>query len=104
MDTFSIKRGDTSPSIRYALKPATADIAGSTVQFQMRSRSGVLIIDSPATVVSGFPAVVQYDWQAPDTDAAGLFDAEFRVTYYDGGIETFPNTSFIPVRIMDDVR
>lgn len=104
MDTFSIKRGDTSPTIRFALKPATVDIAGSTVQFQMRSRSGVLTVDQPATVVSGLPAVVQYVWQETDTAVAGLFEAEFRVTYFDGGVETFPNTGFIPVRIMDDVR
>ena len=104
MDKFSIKRGDTSPAIRFALSPATNDIAGSTVQFQMRSRSGVLIVDQPASIVTGLPPVVQYAWEALDTDVAGLFDAEFRVTYADGAIETFPNTSFIPVRIMEDVR
>lgn len=104
MDAFSIKRGDTSPAIRFALLPATLDIAGSTVQFQMRSRSGVMVIDQPAQIVTDLPPVVQYLWQPADTAIAGLFEAEFRVTYVDGAIETFPNTEFIPVRIAEDVR
>ena len=104
MDTFVIKRGDTSPAIRFALKPATNDIGGSLVQFQMRSRTGTLIVDEPATIVSDLPPIVQYVWTAPDTDNAGIFEAEFRVTYADGGIETFPNSGFIAVRIGEDVR
>ena len=104
MDAFVIKRGDTSPAIRFALKPVTNDIGGSLVQFQMRSRSGVVIVDQPALIVSDLPPVVQYNWVAPDTDTAGVFEAEFRITYADGGIETFPNSGFIPVRIGDDVR
>ena len=34
---------------------------------------------------------------------ADLFEAEFRVTFADGSIETFPNAGFIPVRINEDV-
>ena len=104
MDTFFIKRGDTSPTLRFALKPATIDIDGSAVQFQMRSRSGALVVDAPAVIVAGLPPVVQYTWTAPDTAIAGLYDAEFRITYADGGVETFPNTSFIPIRVMEDVN
>lgn len=104
MDAFVIKRGDTSPAIRFAMKPVTNDIGGSLVQFQMRGRDGTLLVDQPATIVSGLPPVVQYNWTAPDTETAGVFDAEFRVTYADGGIETFPNSGFIPVRIGEDVR
>lgn len=104
MDAFVIKRGDTSPAIRFALKPVTNDIGGSLVQFQMRSRSGVVIVDQPALIVSDIPPVVQYNWTAPDTETPGVFDAEFRVTYADGAIETFPNIGFISVRIGADVR
>ena len=104
MDAFVIKRGDTSPAIRFALKPVTNDIGGSLVQFQMRSRSGVVIVDQPALIVSDLPPVVQFNWRAVDTETAGVFEAEFRITYADGGIETFPNSGFIPVRVGEDVR
>ena len=86
MDVFFIKRGDTSPAIRYAMKPVTNDIGGALVQFQMRRRNSVLIIDQPATIVSELPPVVQYNWTALDTQASGQFEAEFRVTYADGGV------------------
>ena len=104
MDAFHIKRGDTSPAIRYALEPATVVLTGATVRFQMRARNGAVLMDVAALVVTatGTPTV-EYSWQAGDTATAGLYEAEFRVTYADGKIETFPNDGFIPVRVNEDV-
>lgn len=104
MKIFQIKRGDTSPVLRFALEPTTQSIAGASVRFQMRSKALALMVDEPATIVSELPGVVEYAWREIDTETAGVFDAEFKVTYADGGIETFPNTTFIFVRIMEDVR
>ncbi len=104
-ETFFIKRGDTSPAIRYVLEPATTILSGATVRFQMRERGGALVIDASAlvTAATGTPAV-QYNWLAADTGTAGQFEAEFRVVYADGSIETFPNSGYITVRIAEDVR
>jgi hypothetical protein len=104
MDAFPIKRGDTSPAIRYALEPATVVLTGATVRFQMRARNGAVLMDVAALVVTatGTPTV-EYSWQAGDTATPGLYEAEFRVTYADGKIETFPNEGFIPVRVNEDV-
>jgi hypothetical protein len=104
MNGFTIKRGDTAPAIRYALEPATVDLTGATVRFQMRARNGSVILDVGALVVTatGTPTV-EYSWQAGDTATAGLYEAEFRVTYADGKIETFPNGGFIRVGINQDV-
>ena len=104
MDGFTIKRGDTSPAIRYALEPATVVLTGATVRFQMRARNGAVLMDVAALVVpaTGTPTV-EYSWQAGDTATAGLYEAEFRVTYADGKIETFPNAGFIQVRVNQDV-
>ena len=104
MDSFTIKRGDTSPAIRYALEPATVVLTGATVRFQMRARNGAVLMDVAALVVTatGTPTV-EYSWQAGDTATAGLYEAEFRVTYADGKIETFPNDGFILVRVNEDV-
>jgi hypothetical protein len=102
--TFTIKRGDTSPAIRYALLPETVNLGAAAVQFQMRPfRGSETLIDAAAEIISNLPPVVQYNWQAGDTDAAALFQAEFRVTYSDGTVETFPNSDFILVNIVDDV-
>jgi hypothetical protein len=104
IETFHIKRGDTLPALGLALEPSGLSLAGATVRFRMRRRAGDMVLDRPALAmtVSG-RASVEYGWQAGDTAEAGAFEAEFRVVYADGAIETFPNAGFIPVRIGEDV-
>jgi hypothetical protein len=104
MQKFIIKRGDTSPALRFALLPDSVSLAGATVRFQMRLRSGGTVIDRPAEIETVFaPAVVAHLWQPGETDQAGRFEAEFRATYMDGTVETFPNLGFIEVFITEDV-
>ena len=56
---FVIKRGDTSPALRFALLPDSVLLAGATVRFQMRPRGGATVIDRSASIHSVFqPAVV----------------------------------------------
>lgn len=104
-DTFYIKRGDTRASLLYELFPESTDLTGATVRFSMRPLNGVAVIDRAAAAIvtpTGTPSV-RYDWQPGDTATAGAFEAEFEVTYADGGVQTFPNVGFIPVRIGADV-
>lgn len=106
IETFHLKRGDTSPSLLYALSPATTDLTGATVRFNLRPANGgsVKVSRAAAVVVTetGTPTV-RYDWQAADTDTAGYFDGEFEVTYAGGAIETFPNSGYIRVTIGEDI-
>ncbi len=104
-DTHFIKRGDTSPSLLYALEPASVVLTGATVRFNMRDAAGAVIVNrAAATIVTatGTPTV-RYDWVGADTDTAGFFDAEFEVTYAGGAVETFPNNGFIRVNIDGDI-
>ena len=104
MQKFIIKRGDTSPALRYALLPDSISLAGASVRFQMRLRGGATLIDRPAEIETVFtPAVVAHLWQRGETDQVGRFEAEFRVTYMDGTIETFPNLGFIEIFVTEDV-
>jgi hypothetical protein len=101
---FTIKRGDTSPALRFALLPESVSLAGATVRFQMRARGGGTLIDRPAEILTVFePAVVAHLWQPGETDQPGRHEAEFRVTYLDGTVETFPNLGFIEVFVTEDV-
>jgi hypothetical protein len=101
---FVIKRGDTSPALRFALLPDSVSLAGASVQFQMRLRGGDTVIDRAASILTVFqPAVVVHAWQPGDTETPGRYEAEFRVTYMDGTVETFPNLGFIEVFITEDV-
>ena len=104
MSSFSIKRGDTSPTILYTLSPKV-NLSGATVVFNMRGLSGPAVVDRGPAEIVGDPmdAVVSYAWQPGDTAQAGYFRAEFEVTYADGSVETFPNAEFIGVNIGRDL-
>lgn len=104
-DTFFIKARDTSPSLIYALRPASVDLTGATVRFSMRTQAGVILINRAAAVIvtpTGAPTV-RYDWQTGNADEPGVHEAEFEVTYANGRIETFPNDSFIAVAVTGDI-
>ena len=106
MRSFHIKRGDTSPSLVYALSPASVVLTGASVVFSLRNRAtGTVVVSRAAAVVeiaTGTPTI-RYDWPAGDTDAAGIYDAEFEVTYSDLSVETFPNASNITIVITEDI-
>ena len=91
-ETFTIQEGDTSPGIQYTLSPAV-DITGATVVFSMRGRHAASnkVDRQSATISQASPGIVQYAFQAADTDTPGYYWGEFEVTYGDGRIETFPS-------------
>jgi hypothetical protein len=104
-EMFYLKEGDTSPSLVYSLSPATVDLTGATVVFNMRLNNGAVKVNRAAAVIvteTGTPTV-RYDWNAADTDTAGFYSAEFEVTYAGGAVETFPNSDFIAVSITGDI-
>jgi len=106
MADFFIKRNDTSPSLRAICKDgdgAVLDITGSTVRFHMFDSAGTEVVDAAASIEDASGGIVQYDWNAADTDVSGFFKAEFEVTYSDSTIETFPNYDYIKIRISDDL-
>lgn len=111
MADFTIKEGDTSPTIEFALQDAqgdAVDVTGSEVRFLMRRLgSDTLIIDDDTTgavkIADPTGGIVQYDWQAGDTDRADIYQAEWEVTFASGQKETFPNTDFISIEIQRDL-
>ncbi len=100
---FTLREGDTSPALEYTMSPADVELGGATVRFHMVKDDGTVTIDNVSdgvTVVDETdPPKVSYQWQIGDTDARGRYEAEFRVTYEDGSVETFPARGFIPVLI-----
>jgi hypothetical protein len=126
--SFTIKRGDTDPSIiAQALYPDPSNLAnmipwpipgGSAVKFTMRdvadfsgatrtSFAGAPKVHATASIDDAANGIMSYGWVAADTDTDGLFRAEFEVT---SGSETrtFPvgvdsARNWIAVTIVDDL-
>ena len=107
MSTFYIKQNDTVPSIRATLKNGSGnavDLASTTIRFHMRALGGTSAkVDAVASVINANTGIVQYDWDAADTDTVGSYQAEFEVTYSDSTVETFPNNGYILIKITDDI-
>lgn len=106
MADFLIKRGDTLPELERTLTDASGavDLSGASVVFRMASReSGATVVDRSATVVSASAGTVKYAWQTGDTATAGTYSAEFRVTFGDGRILTFPNVGTISIEIAPNI-
>jgi len=110
---FSIKSGDTSPSIAYVpILQADQILTGATVVFSAVGDNGLLTIDKQAasiamidvdgegTMEEGF----KYDWKTADTLTMGLLKkGEFQVTFADGSIETFPNVGYIDLTMTEEL-
>tara|TARA_R110000803_G_scaffold61711_1_gene121704 strand:- start:212 stop:532 length:321 start_codon:yes stop_codon:yes gene_type:complete len=104
---FSIKQNDTSPSLQATLKDASQSpvlLSGATVMFHMKSVDGTVKVNQPMTITNADGGVVQYSWQAVDTDTVGTYYVEFEVTYADASIETFPNNGNRVVSVVRELN
>lgn len=108
-----ITQGDTGPSIVATLVDEAGvvvdltGVVGTDVRFHMIDPSSATekVDNNSNTSVLSPPTdgKVQYDWQAADTDTAGLFDGEFQVTFPGGQIITFPNYRYFTILIREEV-
>jgi hypothetical protein len=108
MADFYLKKGDTLSAIEITCKDANGvavNLTGATVKFSMKltSTGAVKVSLASATIVSATGGIVSYSWAAADVDTAGEYSGEFQVTFSAGGIQTFPNSSDIPISIRADV-
>ena len=106
--TFFIKRNDDQPTLDVALrddKNRPVDVTGASVVFHMRNTADdtTKISGASVTVLAAAKGEVRYSWTTTNTNTAGNFEAEFQVTFSDGGVQTFPNDGYIDVIITEDV-
>ena len=105
-ETFTIKRNDTSPAIRWELEDPDTNLVGASVVFNMKNTvTGALVIDrGTAEVVEGADRpTLGYNWAEGDTAVAGLYEAEFEITFADESVETTPNSENIVVKVVVDL-
>lgn len=108
MADFYIKKGDDEPALERILEDINGDVvnlSGASVQFLMK-RAGATTPKVDAAAEIGDPAtagIVSYAWAAGDTDTEGEYDAEFQVTFAGGAVQTFPNDSYLRIRVTRDL-
>jgi len=103
-ETFTIKRGDTSPGIKYQITlGAGQTLVGATAIFKMKSINGTTLKVNAAASVDNATNVLSYAWVSADTNTADIFRAEFEVTYADTKVETFPNEGYIQINVVSDL-
>ncbi len=109
---FHIKLGDNSSNLFVTLEDENGD-ATSIENAQLRFKlgpiaGGTLVIDEPATNAQngdgtdGTTGNAFYSWTTLPTDA-GFYQAEFEVTYLSGDVQTFPNSGYISVYVLEDL-
>lgn len=97
---ITIKQGDTRHAIKATLKDVNGnpvDLTGATVNFFMATRRSEILVNKEALQQDGQVWAI---FEEGETDTPGLMEAEFRVSYPDGRVESFPHDSYLQVKIM----
>jgi len=101
---IDIKQGDTRHAIQATLKNTNGDpvnLTGTTVRFFM-GKVGQIVIENDARQTE-VPGEVWYVFNEGETDVPGFYNVEFRVTYADGKVETFPHNQTLKLRIHERI-
>lgn len=107
-DTW-MKTRDTAPVITSTLRDRDlnpVDISGATVRIYVRELRGETILDDDATNAQvgdgsdGTKGFVNYTVE--DLDPGG-YRYEWEVVYGGGAIETFPNSGYLSLAVLDDL-
>jgi hypothetical protein len=107
---FTIKKGDTLPTINATLttgpsaqSQSAVNLTSASVVLVLKATGGGSALRKTASIVSAVAGTVKYDWVGGDTATAGTYNAEWEVTFSGGGIQTFPNDGYFQITIADDL-
>lgn len=114
-DRATFKVGDLEPPLEVQLLDGATAVNLSNavgVDFVMRDRVstgaavGVVRARGAMAVADQAlrPGVVTYRWQPGDTDRAGVFSAEVRVTWPGDRPQTFPSRRYLLVELLADLH
>jgi hypothetical protein len=107
---FKIKQHDTLPDYVVTLLDSNGnpiDLSTvASVQFLMRptGTQGTPTVNEAMEIV-GDPTEgsCQYSWQGGDTDASGVYDVEYELTFNNGKVLTIPTDKYDALTVYDDI-
>jgi hypothetical protein len=101
-----LKRNDTKKPLKAVLSNESGpiDLTGCTVRFIMSdAMTRVTKINREALIQDAGNGTVWVVFEQGDTDTPGTFKAEFKLTYSDYRVETFPDNGYIFIEIQKDL-
>ena len=101
------KQGDTAPALAEQLFDGTGaavSLAGASVKFMAWFPGDTTVkINAAATITDAATGKVSYTPTALNTDTVGDLMCEWQVTFGGGAVETFPNSNWQKIRVLDDI-
>ena len=108
MANFIIKRNDLRKDLERTLviDDSVVDLSSAdTVEFHLneRPKSDTNILNENANIKDAANGVVEYQWADGDTDLEPrTYFYEFQVNWDNGDPQTFPNTGFKTLKIVEE--
>lgn len=106
MSEIARKQNDTTPITGELTENGSAsDLSNaSKVEFFMtEDTNSDPKVSGEASIVDAANGEVRYHFSSDEVDEAGIFLAEWQVTYANGTIHTFPNTGYMRIRFDEDL-
>jgi hypothetical protein len=105
---YTVKQGDSAPSLTDTLTYSTGDavdLTGATVKFVMRSMTSArpMTLTGAVSVPTPMAGHVQYTPSTDDTASAGMFMANWVVTFPDTSVMTFPTVGYLWVTVEENL-
>jgi hypothetical protein len=103
-----LKTGDTYPAVKGQVKSddtnAAISLVSAAVSFYMSDINDSIIVQALADIDSAADGTFSYTWQEGDTDNAGHYYAEFKITLSASQVFTVPQgEDYIDVIIGNDI-
>lgn len=102
MADFCIKTGDTLPKLEATLKKANGgvvDLTGCSVTLVWADSVTGAKRSGGAVVVTS-DGDVEYSWENNDLPVPGTYYGEWKVTYPNGKVESFPSHGYINIKVL----
>lgn len=98
-----MKTGDLRPYLQVKIfnpDGTPRDVSADIVTFNMKAPNGTLVInDGVMWAVNAVQGIVEYRWEAGETDDPNIFRGEVVIN----GIDTFPKDGYITIEFTEDL-
>jgi len=103
-ENFVIKEVDTKHvfKIGLAYEDSTPDLTGATATLYIANDKGM--VAEKTMTISEEAGVVTFSFDDGDITSAGNYDVEVVVVYADGKRETFPDTTYLKLKVMQNLQ